>query len=67
MPEKQMLEMFVHNLQTDLSYQIQIQCPTFFSKVIEMGLIIEEALIAKGQIKLYKDTPSTNTNDKPKF
>lgn len=51
-----MLEMFVYNLHTDISYQIQIQCPTSFSKVIEMGLLIEKALIAKGQIKLYKDT-----------
>jgi len=63
-----MLEMFIHNLQTDLSYQIQVQCPISFSKVIEMGLIIEKSLIAKGQIKLYKDTSSTNTNnDKPRF
>jgi len=51
MPERQMLEMFVHNLQMDLSYQVQIQCPTSFSKVIEVGLIIEKALLSKGQIK----------------
>lgn len=60
--------MFVHNLNTDLSYQIQIQCPTSFSKVIEMGLFIEKAMIAKGAIKIYKDTPNSNyTTDKSKF
>lgn len=68
MPEKQLLEMFVHNLHPDLSYQIQIQCPTSFTKVIEMGLFIEKAMIAKGTLKLYKDTPPSNyTTDKSKF
>jgi len=36
--------------------------------VIEMGLFIEKAMIAKGQIKIYKDTPNSSyTMDKSKF
>jgi len=33
-----------------------------------MGLFIEKAMVTKGAIKLYKDTPtSNNTTDKSKF
>lgn len=39
----------------DISYQLTMLCPINFEEIIENGLVIERALIAKGTIKLYNN------------
>jgi len=52
-PEKQLVTMFVTNLNQELGFHLQILCASTFEEVINKGTTIEWALIAKGSIKLY--------------
>lgn len=58
--------MFVENLNGELMSQIQIQCCTTFEEIIEKGVLIEKGPIARGLVKINKETPKPN-NDKGKY
>jgi len=60
-PEKQLVTMFVANLNQELGFHLQILCTSTFEEVIDKGTTIERALIAKGSIKLF-DHKSNNNN-----
>lgn len=52
-----------------------MQCPPSFKKMIDNGIGIEEAMVKKGELKIYKEGVNSppnnnidnNNNDKPKF
>jgi len=51
-----------------MSFHLQVQCATTFDEVIERGVQIEKALIAKGLIKtISKDHPTPIHPEKPKY
>ena len=58
-----------------MSYRVHLQCPPNFKKLIENGVKIEEAMVKKGELKLYmKDNGnssnhnnSNNNNDRSKY
>ncbi|KAH9323714.1 hypothetical protein KI387_018353, partial [Taxus chinensis] len=70
-PERQLVSIFVPNLNAELSFHMQMHCLNSFEEVIEKGTQIEKALISKGLLKApfrdqpYRDTPQNQ--DKSKF
>lgn len=52
-----------------MSYRLRMQCPPSFAKMIENSLKIENAMVKKGELKLYNNSynNNNNNNDKPKF
>lgn len=72
-PKKEKIEIFIDNLNFEMSYKLELQCPPTFKKLIENGIKIEEALVKRGVIKIYNEKNSTsssnnyNNSDKPKF
>lgn len=73
-PEEEKMELFIDNLTDDMSYRLELQCPSTFEKVIENGIKIKEALVKIGVIKHYNEGSNKGNssnhygnNDKPKF
>lgn len=81
-PDHKKMGIFIDNLTSEISYRLKLQCPPSFSKIIENGRKIEDAMAKKGELKLYKEgNDSSNSfnnnnnnnnnnnhnNDKPKF
>jgi len=54
-PKKQLVTMFVTNLNQEMGFHLQIQCMSTFEEFINKGTSIERALIAKGAIKIYNN------------
>lgn len=72
------MDIFIDNLTSEMTYRIKLQCPPIFVKMIENGLKIEDAMVKKGELKLYKEgnnssnsfnnnNNNNHNNDKPKF
>lgn len=67
-PNKELVDIFVSNVQAEVNYQLTMLCPTNFEETIEKGLHIERAFIARGVIKLKNPRDnSSNSNEKPKI
>ena len=58
-----------------MSYRVQLQCLPTFKKLIENSVKIEEAMVFKGELKLYtkdnrtflNNNNSNNNNDQSKY
>ena len=44
-PKKEKMEIFIDNLNGEMSYRLQLQCPPTFENLIENGMKIEDALV----------------------
>jgi hypothetical protein len=68
-PEKEKMEIFIDNLNGEMSYRLQLQCLPTFKNLIENGMKIEDALVKRGVLKIHNDNnPSNSSNhEKPKF
>ncbi|GLJ31915.1 hypothetical protein SUGI_0642360 [Cryptomeria japonica] len=63
-PEKEKMEIFIDNLNGEMSYRLKLQCIPSFAKLIENGIQVEEACVKKGTLKFYKEgTNSSNYNN----
>lgn len=66
--EKQQVEIIVNNMNTELGFHLRMQYATTFEELMEKGLTIERALIAKGLVKIYKDNNQpSSSNDKTRL
>lgn len=62
-PEKEKMEIFIDNLNSEISYILKLQCIPSFTKLIENGIQVEEACIKKGTLKFFiKGTNSSNSH-----
>lgn len=65
------IDIFIENLNDEMSYVLKLQYPLSFVKMIENGIKIEEALVKKGVLKIYKEGANSSNNNnntnKPKF
>jgi len=51
-----------------MAFHLQVHYASTFDEIIEKGVTIEKALIAKGLVKIYnKNNNDKTSNDKPKF
>lgn len=53
-----MVTIFIEILNIKLIIQLQIQCCTTFEDAIEKGVFIDKTLVAKGLVKIFKETPN---------
>ncbi|GLJ13935.1 hypothetical protein SUGI_0222690 [Cryptomeria japonica] len=61
--EKEKIEIFIDNLNSEMSYILKLQCILSFAKLIENGTQVEEACVKKGTLKFFKEgTNSTNSH-----
>ena len=56
------MEIFIQNLTPDMSYKVQLQCPPTFKKLIKNDVTIEEAMVKKGELKLYTKENATSSS-----
>lgn len=61
-PDQEKMDIFIDNLISEMSYQLRMQCPSSFPKMIENGLKIENAMVKKGELKLYNNLYNNNNN-----
>lgn len=61
--EKDKLEIFIDNLNDEMSCQLKLQYLPSFQKLIDNGIQIEEALIKKGVLKFSKEGASSLNNN----
>lgn len=63
------MEIFINNLNGEMSYQLQLQCPPTFEKLIKNEMKIEDALVKRGVLKIYNDNnlSKSSNHEKPKF
>lgn len=66
------MDIFIDNLNEEMSYALKMQCPPIFNKMVENGIKIEEALVKKGVLKLQREGNNSSNNthhnsDKIKF
>ncbi|GLJ36901.1 hypothetical protein SUGI_0745910 [Cryptomeria japonica] len=74
-PEKEKMEIFIDNLNSEMSYILKLQCIPSFAKLIENGIQVEEACVKKGTLKFFKEgtnssnynNPNNNNLDKSRF
>lgn len=59
-PEEQQVNLFIQNLVLEMMYELKLKSPSTIEKLIKKGMNIETALMAKGIIKLNKDSDNTN-------
>lgn len=57
------MEIFIDNLNDEMSYQLKLQCLPSFKKLIKNGIQIEEASIKRGTLKLSKEGASSSNNN----
>lgn len=62
LPEKEKMDIFIDNISSKMSYQLQLQCPPSFQKMIDNGIKIEEALIKRRISKFSKEGTSFSNN-----
>lgn len=63
MLEKEKMEIFIDNLNSEMSYQLKLQCIPSFAKLIENEIQVEEVCIKKGTLKFFKEGDnSSNTH-----
>lgn len=55
MVEKQLVTIFVENLNKEIGFHLQLQCENSFDEIIDKGLTIVKVLITKGLVKIYED------------
>lgn len=75
MPEHEKMDIFIDNINKQMSYNLKMQCHPSFKKMIDNGIGMEETMINKEELKIYKEginpspnnTTNNNNNDKPKF
>lgn len=56
------MEIFIDNLNAEMSYHLKLQCLPSFKKLIENDIQIEEASIKKGTFKFSKAGASSSNN-----
>lgn len=63
------MDIFIDSLTSEMSYRLKLKCPPSFAKLIENSLKIEDAMVKKGELKLYNNNNNGNNsnNNKPKF
>lgn len=67
-PDKELVDIFVSNVQPEINYQLTMLFLTNFKETIEKGLHIERDIIASGVIKLNNPRENySNSNEKPKI
>ncbi|XP_059070447.1 uncharacterized protein LOC131860098 [Cryptomeria japonica] len=67
-PEEQQVNLFIQNLIPKMMYELKLKGPSTIAKLIKKGIDIEDALIAKGVIKVNKDNNNlTKSSDRNKF
>lgn len=63
--KRKKIDIFIDNLNRNMSYQLQMQCLPSFDKLTDNGIKIEDALVKRGMLKLSKapifPTPITIT------
>lgn len=65
-PEKQQVEIIVGNMETNLPFQLRMQCVSTYEELISKGINIERGLITKRLTRIYKNNhPSSSSRDKP--
>lgn len=64
-PEKEKMGIFINNLVSEMTYQLKLQCPPTFCRLIENRVQIEEAMVEKGDLKLNKDNKGSSINNNP--
>lgn len=62
-PEEQQVNLFIQNLVPEMMYELKLKSPSTIEKLIKKGMSIETALVAKGIIKLNKDSDNTNNSE----
>lgn len=62
-PEKEKMEIFIDNLNSEMSYRLKLQCLPTFTKLIKNGIQVEEASIKKGTLKFLKEGVSSSNNN----
>lgn len=63
-PKEQQIGIIISNVDTDLSFQLKMQCVASYEELIPRVLNIERALITQGNTQAYKDKcPSTSSNE----
>lgn len=55
-PDLEKMDMFVNNLVPKLKYSVQMQVHPAFNKMVDNALRMEDVLIKKGDISLWKET-----------
>ena len=55
------MEIFIDNLNGEMSYRLKLQCIPSFTKLIENGIQVEEACVKKGTLKFYKEQTHQTT------
>lgn len=73
-PEYEKMDIFIDNLNDQMSYYLKMQGNQSFGKIIDNGIRMEDAMIKKGELKIFKEgvhppnnTKNNNHNHKPKF
>lgn len=61
-PEKEKMVTFINSLNSEMSYHLNLHCPSSFEKMIKDALTIESALVKKGIIKHDKENPSSSNH-----
>lgn len=61
-----MVMLFIKNSHPDMAHNFQLHCITTFAALVEKGLILERALVAKGQVKKIYDKEKS-FGDKPHY
>ena len=60
--EHERMEIIIQNLTTDMSYRLQLHCPSNFKNIIEICVNIEEVTVRKGELKLYTKDNARSSN-----
>jgi len=67
-PEKQLVHIFIQNLNQEMAFHLQVHCASTFDEIIEKCVTIKKELIEKGLVKIYNLNDNNKpSNDKPKF
>lgn len=67
-PEEQQVNLFIQNLVPEMMYELKLKSPSTIEKLIKKGMNIETTLVAKGIIKLNKDSDNmNNSGDRNRF
>lgn len=67
-PDFEKMEVFINNLIPELKYNIQMQVYPSFKKMVDSDLRMEDLLIKKGDISLWKETQQgSSSKEKNKY
>jgi hypothetical protein len=62
-PKKEKMEIFIENLNGEMSYRLQLQFPPNFQNLIENWMKIEDTLVKRGVLKIYSDNNPSNSSN----